>query len=96
MGVASNYKRENMGGAASTLSHEAQCKTRQPTAASSGVAVTDDFATHFSERLYKNHISYVLGEKKGKDAFQLFLNREYPDANYEVFSYTLCIVLSNS
>ena len=69
-----------MGGAASTLLQQSNHDVLlQPVPED---IVSEEFSTIFSEKLYKNHISFVLEEKKGKEAYQEFLRREFPDADY--------------
>ena len=74
-----------MGGAASTMLQ--QTSLGDPITISlpsqHHVGVSDKFASDFSAKLFTNQITHVLGKKEGREAYEAFLNREFPEADYD-------------
>ena len=58
-----------MGGAASTLLQHTNPDVLLPPIDGGGVG--EEFSTIFSEKIYKNHIAFVLEEKKGTPSASL-------------------------
>lgn len=79
-----------MGGAASALLQQAdQGVVLLPKC---HVGVSDEFAISFTEKLHANQINFVLGEKNGREAYEAFLSRKFPEAHFdqiEVYSNPL-------
>ena len=74
-----------MGGAASTLLQQTSRGDAITNSLPSQhhVGVTEEFAKDFSAKLFTNQITLVLGKKDGREAYEAFLNREFPEADYD-------------